>query len=415
LSCTYTAKSSVSRTQLGTTQGGFVGYGFVQEIIGEHAEGGKITYRYRTTDDLPDIVQREFPFPPSFEFDWGRGLLVEQKTYRNELGVFQPVSSIKNEYQNYAHNTGSFLGLSVGTRVQYPQQSAGGLVSMAYETGNGLLTLSKQTQKTYDPENSTRFQEVVTDYTYASSAHVFPTKTETANSNGDVIETISKYPPDYATPHTIVADLVSRNRIAETIERITNANGTVAQAVAKKFEYHSSISRIFQTEDYAYESDGTAIFTPSTDGYSFPSYQRKNIMTYDINGILREAQREENAKVVYLWGYNQTVPIARIINADLASVETVFTMQELSDIKGNTYLNNDVGLRTILNKLRNDVLLPDAMVTTYTYDPLVGLTSMTDENGITIHYEYDQHNRLERIKDFDENKIREFDYQYGNN
>jgi len=54
----------------------------------------------------------------------------------------------------------------------------------------------------------------------------------------------------------------------------------------------------------------------------------------------------------------------------------------------------------------------DALMTTYTYNPLVGKTSQTDPSGKTLTYEYDGYNRLLTIRDDDKNIVKQFDYQY---
>lgn len=54
----------------------------------------------------------------------------------------------------------------------------------------------------------------------------------------------------------------------------------------------------------------------------------------------------------------------------------------------------------------------DAQMTTYTYDPLLGMTSQTDANGVTIYYEYDDFSRLYQVKDQDGNVLSENEYNY---
>jgi YD repeat-containing protein len=49
---------------------------------------------------------------------------------------------------------------------------------------------------------------------------------------------------------------------------------------------------------------------------------------------------------------------------------------------------------------------------TYTYSPLIGVTSKTDENNLMLKYEYDGLGRLKVIRDQDGNVLKQIDYQY---
>jgi len=55
-----------------------------------------------------------------------------------------------------------------------------------------------------------------------------------------------------------------------------------------------------------------------------------------------------------------------------------------------------------------------ALMTTYTYDPLVGVTSATDPAGRTTYYEYDGWGRLKAVREQDRYLVEGYDYQYRN-
>jgi hypothetical protein len=56
-----------------------------------------------------------------------------------------------------------------------------------------------------------------------------------------------------------------------------------------------------------------------------------------------------------------------------------------------------------------------ARVTSYTYEPLVGMTSQCDANNKMLYYQYDGFGRLTLIRDQDNNILKTFDYKYQQN
>jgi hypothetical protein len=52
-------------------------------------------------------------------------------------------------------------------------------------------------------------------------------------------------------------------------------------------------------------------------------------------------------------------------------------------------------------------------MTTYTFEPLIGMTSVSDINNRVSYYEYDQFNRLKLIRDQDRNVIKKICYNYA--
>jgi len=85
----------------------------------------------------------------------------------------------------------------------------------------------------------------------------------------------------------------------------------------------------------------------------------------------------------------------------------------VSGLINQTILDNpldDISLQNHLNSLRS---IPGALVSTYTYAPLIGITSETDSKGMTTYYEYDAFNRLKLIRDKDKHIVKQFEYKYG--
>lgn len=129
-------------------------------------------------------------------------------------------------------------------------------------------------------------------------------------------------------------------------------------------------------------------------------------LSYYPSGNLKAVAREDGVPTTYIWGYNKMYPVAKIENA---------TSSQIAGLPGfsDNFNTGSNGLTAVQeNTLRNG--LPNAMTTTYTYNPLIGITSMTDPRGYTITYYYDKLNRLEFVKDTDGNLVSENKYNYKN-
>ncbi|UOX34211.1 hypothetical protein LXD69_01545 [Flavobacterium sediminilitoris] len=120
-----------------------------------------------------------------------------------------------------------------------------------------------------------------------------------------------------------------------------------------------------------------------------------------------EVQQEGGQPITYIWGYNKTLPIAKIENATYAQVQPYeVNLQTLSNG------TDEASLITALNNLRT--VLPNAMITTYTHKPLIGVSTMTDSKGNFVRYHYDPFNRLEFVTDKDDKVVSENKYHYKN-
>ncbi len=126
--------------------------------------------------------------------------------------------------------------------------------------------------------------------------------------------------------------------------------------------------------------------------------------SYYDNGNVKELSKKEGTHIVYIWGYNEQYPIAKIENSTYASIEALSAFGPNFNIVNGLSTSQENALRGLSN----------AMVTTYTYDPPIGVTSITDPRGRTIYYTYDEFNRLKFVKDHDGKILSENEYNYKN-
>ena len=120
--------------------------------------------------------------------------------------------------------------------------------------------------------------------------------------------------------------------------------------------------------------------------------------------------------VTLLWSYGNQYVIAEIKNATYSDV--CKKVGNGNETTGRTALEAIAGKTdpiatdfTPINILRTQ--LPDAMVTVYTYKPLVGMLTMTDPRGEVTKYDYDSFGRLNKVTQADK-VIESYLYHYKN-
>ncbi|MBW8360994.1 MAG: hypothetical protein K0M56_02265 [Kaistella sp.] len=135
-----------------------------------------------------------------------------------------------------------------------------------------------------------------------------------------------------------------------------------------------------------------------------------NIISYNNKGKIVESIGN-SVPIVTIWGYNDSLPIAKIIGATYAQVSPY-----VSDIIVKSNLDIDAATEQILvgalNNFRLNTNFINFQITTYTYDPLIGVTSVTPPSGIKEIYKYNSANRLEKVIDQNGNILKEFKYNY---
>lgn len=117
---------------------------------------------------------------------------------------------------------------------------------------------------------------------------------------------------------------------------------------------------------------------------------------YDEKGNILQYTTKEGIPVAIVWGYNKTQPIAKVegITYDqLTSAVPVSGIVTASDNDAADPAQENL-LLDALNSFRKQSALSGKLISTYTYDPLIGVTSITPPSGVRQTYTYDPANRL---------------------
>ncbi len=137
---------------------------------------------------------------------------------------------------------------------------------------------------------------------------------------------------------------------------------------------------------------------------------------YDSTGNLLQYTTKDGLPTAVIWGYNGTQPIAKITGAPYTQVSPLASaIIAASDADAAAAPHSDESaLLTALDSFRKNAALSGYQVTTYTYDPLIGVRSITPPSGIREVYLYDSANRLKEIRENNATGkiLKEFKYNY---
>ncbi|MEC7262114.1 MAG: RHS repeat domain-containing protein, partial [Bacteroidota bacterium] len=257
-----------------------------------------------------------------------------------------------------------------------------------------------------------------TDFYYESSNHFQPTRIVRSSSTGNIKEEKIFYPDDVLTKSTMGFDNLSTDVELPAINLLKrNAQHRVSQPIQISTQIKDGNSVLSTTVNRNNFTIKEGMVVPNTSQSSKANNAlRDEIMfhDYDVNGNPIDVSLKDGPHVLYIWGYDGQYPIAKIENA-LYNQISVFEveLQTLSSQDDDNCTDNDCSEESLRNALENlRQALPNAMVTTYTYDPLLGVTSITDPKGQTVFYDYDAFGRLRSIKDDKGYLVLENKYNY---
>lgn len=142
---------------------------------------------------------------------------------------------------------------------------------------------------------------------------------------------------------------------------------------------------------------------------------------YDTMGNVLQTTSKTGIATTFIYGYNSTLLIAKIEGATYAQVMQAYGLPNTSEAyksldiytRSNLDINDatEEAFRIRLDTFRLNSNFKDYQITTYTYDPLIGIKSMTTPSGNKEYYYYDNANRLIRVEDINHNVIKENKYK----
>lgn len=384
---------SESKTPLSTfSQGNSIGYDWVEEYILDDDDDTS-TVRYNFFNDTEsDKFDDNFPDSPAY-LNYTNGLLKSIEKFGTKMSGGSNTLVEKEEFEY----TSTYSNFIKAFRDRGQKKLDSDLLPYYYKVEWPLKTKLTNTLKTDDDKS------IVTETNYSYNTRDLLKSVSYTADNIQIVEKI-KYPFDFSD--TVNVTLTAKNMTGIPVENLTLKDNVVTQAV--KTEYFNSSGLYLPKTIYKGEFD-TAVSESAYTPYYKPFM---NFDSYDAKGKLQQFKRTNGTDTYYVWGYNNQYPIAKLENFTAANAtaiqSTITTTVNASNADTTPVLENT--LRTALTNLRNAA--PNAMVTTYTYDPLIGVTSITDPKGYTVYYEYDTFNRLTQVKDAEGKIMSKNEYNY---
>jgi hypothetical protein len=352
-----------------------------------------------------------FPFPERNYFGNNDALKIG-KTYKTEYynNINQKIKENNYNYLLLNNSTYKTLNFKIDykdTYVHYAdnineryRNSSFFHAGLFFYTIDELYTKRKlviEKEETIDYYNN----ELITNSTqnYFNSNFLI-NKISKKGSNQIIKEDLFYYPKDFNQGDDIIF-FKSINRISEVIKNETRVSNQIVKSAINTFNLNSSATtNPYYVLNKSYSKKGDLNILALSDDDLKVTYDK-----YDSCGNLLQYTLKNGIPVTILWGYDKTLPIAKIENLTYAQVQSYESnLQTLSNA------GNEINFINALNGLRN--LFPSAMITTYTYSPLIGVSTITDAKGDIQYYDYNDFNQLIRIRDKNNNIMVETEYNY---
>ncbi|MGR3856646.1 RHS repeat domain-containing protein [Chryseobacterium indologenes] len=263
-----------------------------------------------------------------------------------------------------------------------------------------------QSQKTTDYLNGNAVK-TETQYFYSNPIHTQLTSQKTIFPDLSTTEKTYLYAHEKNNQLMIDKNMVGipletkAQQTANNITKVTSREETIYPTV---LPHAVTGNLVLPLSEYSYDSLNPAVSSKEV------TYEK-----YDEKGNILQYREKDGSPVSIVWGYNKTKPIAKVVGALYSQIEgqigTIVT-------KSNEDAADPTKEAELLLAL--DAFQPAGMVTKYTYDPLVGVTTITPPSGVRELYVYDTANRLKQVQvrerdntgTYSYKVVKEFKYNY---
>jgi len=292
----------------------------------------------------------------------------------------------------------------------------------------GCASLTKTTTTNYYPRSVGQLDSLTTVQNFNYLSPGLLASSSVVHTDGKELVTRNVFPQElqFQTTSNLTAQASSLKQLTEkniyVPVQTTVQNGTeFISGSYKTFKTLSGGAVVVDTENSLVPQRGISVSDPyiNTSGTivqntgfelerTYSSYDQKINPTTLVS-------KSGVAEALY-WGHAGQYITARIQNYSQTQLDSNSTLkQQLTQLDNYKLINssNQAAFIACNQAIRNS-LPSNTTITTYTYKPLVGVTSITDSKGDTTYFEYDSFNRLKQVKDHNSNILSATEYHYKN-
>lgn len=496
-------------------------------------EVGTLCYNEAAANNVHSMYEKSFnfPFTPPISNAFKRGLLLREANFKytnnedHELiseilytykDDFYGINELNPDEDVQATQVVHYSNLHAITSQTLMDPNE--MFVQHYYVPSRLVKLIQTEKIYYDNTTGTSLSNKI-EYKYDNLSHLQQSRMIKTETNGDKKITYSLYPLDYSNTSGFIEEMKNKNIINKPVEKVIahsddeGNNIEILSALLTTYKSGNIVGlndQVWKLEndlpiplgEFKFSNQSLIGILPNEgiiSEFSISNIDNEYPVSANLNyhyndqRKLKQFEKFQDFSNSYIWGYNNSYPVAKILNAEtdeiaytsfedgslggfyIADQDAPFINESRTGKQSINGTNNQIGRIDLLSgnytisywlkngqaelqnssgniqqveviseytgetvegwtfykkevkatTVNNDCILnfsglidevrlhPNvAQMTTYTYNPLIGMTSETDPNGNTIYYEYDDLGRLKLVKDKKQDIVKSFKYNY---